>query len=115
MNIRYTGQIVLKVAFIAVCGFVAFGGSHPPSHAQVLAKQYVPVITTEDTVQDIKIVELNEHMKSTDQNVKDQGAIIMQMQNDMSGQRGEERVIGSVLALLVSSGLIMQWKRRGAS
>jgi hypothetical protein len=112
VNIRYTGQIVLKVAFIAVCGFVAFGGNHPPSHAQVLAKQYVPVITTEDTVQDIKIVELNEHMKSTDQNVKDQGAIIMQMQNDMSGHRGEERVIGAVLGVIASSGLIIQWRRR---
>lgn len=110
------GQFILKFAFIAVCTVVVFGGHHPPSQAQQREPQYVqiPVITAEDAVQDTDIKALNKHIESTDANVKEQWQSITQIQSDLSGMRGEERIIGAVLGLIASSSVILQWRRRPA-
>jgi hypothetical protein len=113
VNIRYTGQLALKLAFIAVCAYVVFGGNHPPATAQArMQPQYVPVITAEDAVQDNNISALNKHLENTDATAKEQWLTISQIQNDISGMRGEERIIGAVLGVIASSGVIMQWRRR---
>lgn len=116
---RYTfplGQLALKIAFIAICCVVVFGGHHPPSYAQSPQprgeRQYVPVITAEDAVQDADLAALNKHIESTDVNVKEQAQAIVQIQNDISGMRGEERIIGAVLGIIASSSVILQWRRR---
>lgn len=104
------GQLVLKVSFIVVCFVVAFSGHHPPAYAQT--PQFVPVITAEDAVQDSNIAALNKHIEATDVNVKEQWRTITQIQTDISGMRGEERIIGAVLGLIASSSMILQWRRK---
>lgn len=104
------GQLVLKVSFIGVCFVVAFSGRHPPAYAQT--PQFVPVITAEDAVQDSNIAALNKHIEATDVNVKEQWRTITQIQTDISGMRGEERIIGAVLGLIASSSMILQWRRK---
>jgi hypothetical protein len=109
------GQLVLKVVFIAICAVVALGGHHPPSYAQTaqqIQSQYIPVITAKDAVQDTDIAALNKHVDNTDDNVKAQWQAISLLQSDISGMRGEERVIGAVLGLVASSSLILQWRKR---
>jgi hypothetical protein len=107
------GQLLLKVTFIAVCAFIVFDGHHPPAYAQVGRQlQYVPVVTAEDAVQDADIIAINKHLEVTDSTAKDQWKTINDIQSDISGMRGEERVIGAVLGIIASSGLFLQWKRR---
>lgn len=108
------GQFVLKITFIVICGVIVFGGNHPPSHAQTpqLQSQYIPVITAKDAVQDTDIAALNKHLDATDANLKEQWQATVSLQSDLSGMRGEERVIGAILGLVASSSLILQWRRR---
>lgn len=109
------GQSVLKVTFIAICIVVVFGGSHPPSHAQSMQQmqsQYIPVITAKDAVQDTDIAALNKHVDNTDASVKELWQASSNLQSDISGMRGEERIIGAILGLVASSSLILQWRKR---
>lgn len=109
------GQLALKVVFITICCVIVFGGNHPPSYAQSqqqMQSQYIPVITAKDAVQDTDIAALNKHVESTDTSVKEQWQSISQLQSDISGMRGEERIIGAILGLVASSSLILQWRRR---
>lgn len=111
------GQMLLKVAFVAVCAVVTFGGHHPPSYAQGSQQrqyQYVPVITAEDAVQDSDINAINKHLETTDASVKEQWKATNQIQSDLSGMRGEERIIGAVLGIIASSSVFLQWRKRPA-
>lgn len=112
------GQLVLKVLFIGICLLVTFGGHHPPSYAQSTRlteqRQFVPVVTAEDAVQDTDIAAINDHLKNTDVNVKEQYQLIAQVQSDIAGMRGEERIIGAVLGIIASSSIILQWRKRPA-
>jgi hypothetical protein len=107
--------LVLRLITITVCIFIAFGGHHPPSYAQTPQRlQYVPVITAEDAVQDNNIVALNEHLRTTDATVKEQWKAVYEMEGDLSGLRGEERIIGAVLGIIASSSVFLQWRKRPA-
>ena len=104
--------LVLRLLTLTVCLIIVFGGHHPPSYAQSL--QYVPVITAEDAVQDTNISALNKHLEATDTVAREQWKSISQMQSDLSGMRGEERIIGAVLGIIASSSVILQWRKKPA-
>jgi hypothetical protein len=105
----YSIGLVLKFVFIAVCFVVCFSGQHPPAQAQ---QQFVPVITAEDAAQDRDIAAINKHLESTDARVEKQWDLLSTNANELSGMRGEERIIGAVLGLLASSSLVVQLRRR---
>lgn len=100
----------LKLGFITVCLIICFGGQHPPAMAQ--QQRFVPVITAEDAVQDRDIAQINKHLESTDARVEKQWDLLTINANELSGMRGEERIIGAVLGVLVSSSLVVQLRRK---
>jgi hypothetical protein len=103
----------LKIAILAICLFTAFGGHYPPASAQRLAYriQTVPVITTEDALQDKDIDALNKHLQSTDDVVKSMKTEQDRRGSEMDNWHGEERIIGGLIALMVAGGLVLQVKQ----
>jgi hypothetical protein len=103
----------LKIAILAICLFTAFGGHYPPAAAQRLTYrvQTVPVITTEDALQDSDIAALNKHLQSTDDVVKAMKVEQDRRGSEMDNWHGEERIIGGIIALLAAGGLVLQIKQ----
>lgn len=114
VKVAYRLQIVLKLAFLAVCLFVAIGGYYPTAYPQEHRRPLpvFPVITTEDAMQDHDIDSINEHLNATDARLQKELEAEQKNSLDISGIQGEERIIGSVLALLSSAGLILQVRRK---
>jgi hypothetical protein len=104
----------IKIAVLCVCVFVMFGGSYPPVQAQHARYQIqtVPVITTEDAVQDNNIAAINKHLQSTDDIETHNVEAIAHLDSTLSYMQGEERVVGGLLALLTGGGLFLQIRRR---
>jgi hypothetical protein len=100
----------LKLGFIAVCLVICFDGHHPPAVAQ--QRQLIPVITAEDAAQDSEIAAISKHLEATDARVEKQWDALSANANELSGMRGEERIIGAVLGLLASSSLAVQLRKR---
>jgi hypothetical protein len=103
----------LKVVILATCLFTAFGGHYPPASAQRISYrvQTVPVITTEDALQDNNIDAINKHLQSTDDVVKAMKVEQDRRGSEMDNWHGEERIIEGIIGLMVGSGLFLQVKQ----
>jgi hypothetical protein len=115
-NWAYYLQAAFKMAALCLCLVVIFGGKHPPASAQIMTSAV-------DAVQNEKIEEANHHLEVTDSRVTNQwstlnariDSIALQTQANAiaaNGTQTELRVWGSVLALLVSSGIILQVRKK---
>jgi hypothetical protein len=114
---RVTDKLLfwMRIVFIFLCGFLAFGGHYPPVLAQKpMQIQEVPVLTVEDAVQDNNIKAMNDHLVSTDATVRLQWTAINKLVSDVSGMQGEERIIGVILGLISTGGIILQVRKKAA-
>lgn len=95
-------KLTLKGAILAVCLYATFSGTHPPAVAQVQQ------LSAEDATQDADIRAINKHLESTDKNVAD-----LQVAQNLNGMavaemQGENRVIGGVLAAMMTASIVIQ-------
>lgn len=96
--------LAVKTLTVVVCLYVALSGMYPPGMAQGLVVQPVPVITTEDALQDDRI-------KTMQDQVSKQFVRMNSVEAAIAGMQAEERVIGAVIGILTSAGLILQVKK----
>jgi hypothetical protein len=102
----------LKLAIITVCLVMMFDGHYPPVHAQSRRIQTVPVITTEDAMQDDRIAALNRHLEATDARVESLRQTMEATGNDVSAVRGEIEAFGLLLTVLSIAALVIQIRRK---
>ena len=105
-----------RLLLIAVAGLYAFGIDRPPLIAQ-------DSLTTTVMVNQEKVREVDNHLKSTDDNVtklaesvnkalEAQANSISLLQQEHASQQGEERVLTGIIGLIASASLVIQVRRK---
>jgi hypothetical protein len=104
----------MKIAFVAVCLVFIFGGNHPPVYAQRNTPRVQTVITTEDAMQDDHIEALNKHIENTDAQL----AVLIkksdEQENKQSSWSGGITVGFTLLGLLGTGTIVLQFKQNKA-
>jgi hypothetical protein len=113
-NLASRLSLGLKFAALTVCVMACFSGRYPPAHAQGrrVALQTVPVLTVKDAEQDDNIAQLAHHLESVDGTIGKQGDAINSVTADIAEFKGEERIIGFVLTLLISGSIVLQFRTK---
>ena len=95
-------------SFALVCLAIVFDGRNPPVHAQ-----QVPEISV------YRMNEIDKHLESTDKHVESteaqmsrQWEAIQKNSIDIAGMQGEQRIIGSILALLSGVSIVIQVRKK---
>lgn len=101
---------LVRCSTVAVCFFFAFSGHHPPAFAQ--RSDAVPAMTVEDAVQDNDIKSINQHLVATDAAVQKQWEVMIQMAQDVSSMKAEQRFAEFIIGLIASSGVVLQLRRK---
>ena len=99
--------LVIRAIILAISAFVCFGGHFPPVFAQQKSQRLLtmPVITTEDAMQDDHISAINQHLMATDVRVT-------ASEERINEWMGEERVVEGVIGLLAVGGLVLQIRQQ---
>jgi hypothetical protein len=105
-------MLASKVLVLSLCAFVTLSGHFPPVYAQRTGIQTIPVLTTEDALQDEKITSMDKHLEATDAEVARQAAITATSVSDISEMRGESRVLFGLLGLLSTVQIVIQVRRK---
>jgi hypothetical protein len=113
---RFTNHILLgvKIAFLSVCLLAVFSGHHPPVLAQTqhVKVQTVPVIKTEDALQDRDIADINRHLEVTDGTVEANRKALELQGNQISAIHGEIEAFGLLLTVLSIVAIVIQIKKK---
>jgi hypothetical protein len=104
----------LKLTILSVCLLAVFGGHHPPVQAQSqhVRVQSVPVVTTEDAMQDDRITAINRHLESIDAAIEMLRKASELQGNEVSTVRGEIEAFGLLLTVLSIAAIVLQIKRK---
>jgi hypothetical protein len=113
---RFMNHILLgvKVAFLSVCLLAVFSGHHPPVQAQTqhVKVQTIPVIKTEDALQDRDIAAINKHLEATDAAVETLRKATELQGNVVSAIHGEIEAFGLLLTVLSIAAIVIQIKKQ---
>jgi len=111
-DMRKNVSLILKVAMMAIYICILMAGNHPPATAQ---NRTAPQQSVEDALQDDRILQLNNHIDSTDAKVQRQYETaaknrddIAKVRDDLAGIQGEERAIGALLGIMTLASLVLQ-------
>lgn len=124
-----TTMKLCQILFVGVCLYVVFSGTHPPMQAQHMDGRQnvvIPVVTTEDALQDRDIEEMGKHIDSTDLRMQKQWDVlnaqiaaintnISKNAADISGTQSETRLFAGILGIIVSAGFVSTIRNKGRS
>lgn len=108
----------LRFLILGVCLAACFSGRYPPAYAQ-----YAPSRNSEDTEQDDKISQIDEHLRNSDHTheddirgirdtIKDQQASINEMKNTDSRNQGIIETFGGLLTFMVGGSITIQLRKK---
>jgi len=110
-DMRKNVSLIIKVALMVVYVSILVSGNHPP----IFAQRSAPQQSVEDALQDDRILQLNNHIDSTDAKVQRQYEAtaknrddIALVRDDLAGIQGEERAIGALLGIMTLASLVLQ-------
>jgi hypothetical protein len=111
-SILNRAHFVIKIAILFICLGTVFSGHYPPVHAQSRRIQTVPVITTEDAMQDDRITAINRHLEATDAHLEALRLVADETKNGQTFIQGEIAAVGLLLTVLTIAALIVQLKTK---
>jgi hypothetical protein len=82
-------MLASKVLVLSIGAFVSLSAHFSPVYAQRTGIQTIPVLTTEDALQDEKMTSMGKHLEATDTEVARQAAITGSSASDSSEMRGQ--------------------------
>jgi hypothetical protein len=105
-------MLKFKASSSHVLDNLMLSGHFPSVYAQRTGIQTIPVLTTEDALQDEKLTSMDKHLEATDTEVARQAAITATTVSDISEMRGESRVLFGLLGLLSTVQIAIQVRRK---
>lgn len=107
----------LRFLILGVCLAASFSGRYPPAYAQATSRN------SEDTEQDDKIAQIDEHLRNTDktheedvlalrEQLKEQWTVINDEKNTSSHNQGIVEGFGILLTFMVGGSITLQIRKK---
>jgi hypothetical protein len=114
LNLPSKLSIGLKCAAFIVGTFACFSGNYPPALAQARNAPVtaLPVLTVEDAQQDDRIEQLAKRLDATDATASKNGDTLNRLEESIAEFKGEERIVGFLLTLLIGSSIVIQFRAK---